>query len=93
MSTFYNTSVLDHALFGGRIIDSSSTIEDAKFQAFLTVTETEISAITQLEGTADITDLSKLVGITIPAGIYLPIPFSAINLTSGVILAVNRELN
>jgi hypothetical protein len=93
MGVFYNTSVLDHALFGGRIIDSTSTIANAKFQAFLTVTATEISAITQLEGTAGITDLSKLVDITIPADTYLPIPFSAIDLTSGVILAINRELD
>lgn len=88
---FYDTSVLEHALFGGQIIDSSSTISSAKFQAFWTLTDTTINSITQLEGTSSFADLSKITGVAIPGGIYVPIPFSAIDLTSGLILAINRE--
>lgn len=72
---------------GGMTVIDDTSATTGKFGGILVVDDAVISAITDAKG---VTNSAGLVGITLPAGLYIPIPFDSITLTSGVVIAYNR---
>ena len=82
-------NVLDHARNGWVEIDDTSAYSNLNCFGFLVMSEAVISAITLSPDY-----LAKCIGslanfTKIPEGLYVPVEFTAITLTSGEILALN----
>lgn len=83
MST-YNDQ-LEQAIMGQTVIDDTSATPGT-FGGLLIINDAVINSIT----TTGVTNKAGLEGITLSAGQYLPIKFSTITLTSGVVSAIHR---
>ncbi len=71
---------------GGRVITSASGAITGDFRWIQVVTDTVLSVLTS----SNITNSSALQSITIPAGVGIGGRFSAITVTSGVVIAYNQ---
>jgi hypothetical protein len=69
---------------GGVVIDSTSGSVIGTFRWIQVVNDAELDAISTSE---NLTDFSKLTGITIPAGVGIGGRFLEIAVTSGVVIA------
>ena len=70
---------------GGQVITSSSGAVTGNFRWIQVVTDTVLSVLTS----SNITNASGLQTITIPAGLGLGGRFTAVTVTSGVVIAYN----
>jgi hypothetical protein len=70
---------------GGQVITSASGAVTGNFRWIQVVTDTVLSVLTS----SNITNASGLQTITIPAGLGLGGRFTAITVTSGVVIAYN----
>ena len=83
MGTKRNDTI-EQAGNGGVIIDDTSATTGT-FGGLLVINTAVISAITA----PSVTNSAGLTSITLDAGLYLPLNFSSITLTSGVVYAIN----
>lgn len=84
MGNPYNDQ-LEQGLGGGHVLNSGEGTVTTEFGGLLIVSETVISAwITNLDNSAD------LVGVTLPAGLYIAAKIDSILLTSGTAIAYER---
>ena len=70
---------------GGQVITSASGAVTGNFRWIQVVTDTVLSVLTS----SNITNASGLQTITIPAGLGLGGRFTAVTVTSGVVIAYN----
>jgi hypothetical protein len=73
----------DHSRAGCTYADSDSGAVTGHFYGYLVITDAVLSAVTA-KGDA-VTDISKLVGPTLPAGLYDPVEIGSITVSSGLI--------
>lgn len=71
---------------GDFINNASSAVANKKYGGFLVINDTVLAGITMSDS---FTGVSKLVGVTLPAGLFVPGYITAIQVTSGLILGVN----
>ena len=70
---------------GGQVVTSASGVVTGDFRWLQVVNDTVLSVLTS----SNVTNASALQAITIPAGVGIGGRFSAITVTSGVIVAYN----
>jgi hypothetical protein len=71
---------------GGRVVNSSSGAVTGNFRWIQVVTDTVLSLLTS----ENVSNTTALQSITIPAGVGIGGRFSAITVTSGVVIAYNQ---
>ena len=72
---------------GGKLI-ADTTAYSASCYGFLAVTDTQISAITL--DSSETQSTNAYTTTTFPAGIFMPVQFTSITLTSGAIKALHQ---
>ena len=74
---------LQQASRGSQTVNDTATYT-GQFGGILVINESIIATINVTGGTDFHADASDLVGVSLPAGLWLPITFDSISLTSGV---------
>ena len=74
---------LQQASRGSQTVTDTATYT-GQFGGILVINDSVIGSISVTGGNSLHTDSGNLVGVTLPAGLWLPITFDSISLTSGV---------
>ena len=73
----------DHARAGSAFLGAGHSVSGGRFFGLLVITETVLSGATGRGSATD--DLSRLVGVTLPAGLYIPVALAGAAVTSGLV--------
>lgn len=85
MSNPYNNT-LEQGLKGSHVLNSDEGTVTTAFGGLLAVEDTVLASLTA----PNMTNSADLVGVTLPAGIYIPERIDSISITSGTVLAYER---
>jgi len=76
-------NALEFSTVGSEVLESTDAVTGKRYGALQIINDATFSALTA----GNVTDTSKLIGQTIPAGMVIYGEFSAVTVSSGLVMA------